>query len=252
MCGIAGVCNTNGEAVPSGLLKRMTDVIAHRGPDSEGHYTDGPVGLGHRRLAIIDLSPAGRQPMANETGDAVVTFNGEIYNFQKLRVELEALGHQFHSRTDTEVILHGYEQWGEACVEHFNGMFAFGLWDRRRQRLFLARDRYGVKPLYWYHRDGVFLFASEIKAILVHPGVSRKVCYPALDEYFAFQNIFTEQTLFEGVRLLPPGCTLTVDLEGKSRARPPAPTGTSPSPPSRCTSRKRSAQSGCIGCSSRR
>jgi asparagine synthase (glutamine-hydrolysing) len=222
MCGIAGVCNLNGEPVPSNLLKRMTDVIAHRGPDGEGHYADGPVGLGHRRLAIIDLSPAGHQPMANETGDVVVTFNGEIYNFQKLRVELEALGHQFHSRTDTEVIVHAYEQWGEACVDRFNGMFAFALWDRPRRRLFLARDRYGVKPLYWYHRGGVFLFASEIKALLAHPGVSRDVCYPALDEYFAFQNVFTDLTLFEGVRLLPPGHTLTVDLDGNGAPRPRA------------------------------
>jgi asparagine synthase (glutamine-hydrolysing) len=216
MCGIAGVCNLNGEPVPSGLLKRMTDVIAHRGPDGEGLYTDGPVGLGHRRLAIIDLSPTGHQPMANVTGEIVITYNGEIYNFQKLRVELEALGYQFHSRSDTEVIIHAYEEWGEACLDRFNGMFAFAIWDRPQQRLFLARDRYGVKPLYWYCKDGVFIFASEIKAILVHPKVTRQVCYPALNEYFTFQNIFTDLTLFEGVRLLQPGCTLTVNLRGTS------------------------------------
>jgi asparagine synthase (glutamine-hydrolysing) len=212
MCGIVGVGNINGEAVATGLLKRMTDVIAHRGPDGEGHYTDGPVGLGHRRLAIIDLSPAGHQPMANVSGDVVITYNGEIYNFQKLRVELEALGYHFHSHTDTEVVLHAYEHWGEECVTRFNGMFAFAIWDRARRRLFLARDRYGVKPLYWYSKDGVFIFASEIKGILEHPKVSRGVCYPALNEYFTFQNIFSDLTLFEGIRLLAPGCTLTLDL----------------------------------------
>jgi asparagine synthase (glutamine-hydrolysing) len=214
MCGIVGVCNLNGEPVAYGLLKRMTDIIAHRGPDGEGHYTDGALGLGHRRLAIIDLSPAGHQPMANRTGEVVITYNGEIYNFQKLRVELEALGYQFHSRTDTEVIIHAYEEWGDECVTRLNGMFAFAIWDRKRARLFLARDRYGVKPIYWYCKDDVFIFASEIKSILEHPKVSRAIFYPALNEYFTFQNIFSEETLFEGVRLLPPGFTLELDLHG--------------------------------------
>jgi len=219
MCGIVGVCHRNGEPVSSVLLKRMTDTIAHRGPDGEGYYIDGSVGLGHRRLAIIDLSPAGHQPMANETGDVVITCNGEIYNFQKLRVELEALGHRFHSRTDTEVVVHAYEEWGEECVDLFNGMFAFAVWDRPRRRLWLARDRYGVKPLYWYAKNDVFIFSSEIKAILEHPQVSRAVCYPALNEYFTFQNIFSDLTLFDGICLLPPGCTLTLDLRGTSQAQ---------------------------------
>jgi asparagine synthase (glutamine-hydrolysing) len=219
MCGIAGVYNLRGEAVPTGLLKRMTEVIAHRGPDGEGHYTDGPIGLGHRRLAVIDLSAAGRQPMANETGDVIVVYNGEVYNFQQLRTELEALGHRFHSATDSEVVVHAYEAWGESCVDHFNGMFAFALWDRPRQRLFLARDRYGVKPLYWYCRDGVFVFASEIKAILEHPKASRALCYPALNEYFTFQNILSDLTLFEGVRLLPPGCRMSVDARATEQPR---------------------------------
>jgi asparagine synthase (glutamine-hydrolysing) len=218
MCGIAGVCNLNGEPVPAGLLKRMTDVIAHRGPDGEGQYTDGPVGLGNRRLAIIDLSPAGSQPMSNETGNVVIIYNGEIYNFQKLRVELEALGHQFHSHTDTEVVVHAYEQWGDRCVERFNGMFAFAIWDRHERRLFMARDRYGVKPLYWYCKNGVFVFASEIKAILIHPKVSRSICFPALNEYFTFQNVFSDLTLFDSIRLLPPGCTLT--LQANETATP--------------------------------
>lgn len=224
MCGIAGVYNLSGEPVPNSLLKAMTDVIAHRGPDGEGFYTEGPVGLGHRRLAIIDLSPAGRQPMANETADLIITYNGEVYNFQELQVELQALGHRFQSKTDSEVVVHAYEEWGEKCVERFNGMFAFAIYDRRPQagqhqsgRLFIARDRYGVKPLYYYHDDGVFLFASEIKALLKHPAVRTRVSHAALSEYFTFQNIFSELTLFEGIRLLPPGCTLMVDA-GASQA----------------------------------
>jgi asparagine synthase (glutamine-hydrolysing) len=212
VCGFAGVCNLRGEPVADSLLRRMTDVIAHRGPDGEGHYTDGPVGLGHRRLAIIDLSEAGHQPMANETGDVILVYNGEIFNFQALRVQLEALGHRFHSRTDTEVVVHAYEEWGAACVRRFNGMFAFAVWDRVRRRLFLARDRYGVKPLYWYLRDGAFVFASEVKAILVHPRVSPTVSGPALREYFAFQNVFSDLTLFDGIRLLPPGSILTLEV----------------------------------------
>jgi asparagine synthase (glutamine-hydrolysing) len=214
MCGILGVCNRGGEAVPANLLKRMTDVISHRGPDSEGHYTDGPIGLGHRRLSIIDLSPSGHQPMANEDGQVIIVFNGEIYNFQKLRVELEARGHRFHSQTDTEAIIHAYEEWGDDCVRRFNGMFAFAIWDRPKQRLFLARDRYGIKPLYWYFKNETLLFASEIKALLEHPLVSRALCFPALNEYFSFQNIFSERTLFEAVYLLPPATTMVFEIRG--------------------------------------
>jgi asparagine synthase (glutamine-hydrolysing) len=216
MCGIVGMANLRRDPISDGLLRRMTTVLAHRGPNGEGHFVDGPVGLGHRRLAIIDLSPAGHQPMTNETGDVFITFNGEIYNFQKLRAELEAFGHRFHSQTDTEVIIHAYEQWGEECLQHFNGMFAFAIWDQPQQRMFLARDRFGIKPLYWYCHNGTFIFASEIKAILEHPGVKRSVCYPALNEYFTFQNIFTDLTLFEGIRLLPPGSHLTLDVKGEN------------------------------------
>jgi asparagine synthase (glutamine-hydrolysing) len=219
MCGIIGVCNRAGEAVPANLLKRMTDVIAHRGPDSEGQYTDGPVGLGHRRLSIIDLSPLGHQPMANENGEVIITFNGEIYNFQKLRVELEARGHRFHSQTDTEAIIHAYEEWGDDCVRRFNGMFAFAIWDRPKQRLFLARDRYGVKPLYWHFKNETLLFASEIKALLEHPLVSRALCFSALNEYFSFQNIFSQCTLFEGVFLLPPASTMVFEVRGTGAPR---------------------------------
>ncbi len=219
MCGIVGVCNLNGDPAQGKLLKRMTDVIAHRGPDGEGQFVDGPVGLGHRRLAVIDLTPAGHQPMSNDAGDVVITYNGEIYNFRELRSELEGKGYRFRSQTDTEVVLRSYEEWGRECVLRFNGMFAFAIYDRRPAgeawQLFLARDRFGIKPLYYYHQNGVFMFASEIKAMLLHPRVKVEVCYPALVEYFTFQNIFTDMTLFDGVHLLPPGCTMVVDPEAR-------------------------------------
>ena len=157
--------------------------------------------------------------MANETGDVIITYNGETYNFQKLRVQLEAMGHQFHSQSDTEVVVHAYEVWGEDCVKHFNGMFAFAIWDARRRCLFLARDRYGIKPLYYLQVGHTFLFASEIKALLRHPSVQADVCYEALSEYFTFQNILTDLTLFQGVRLLPPGCCLRVDAHGVRQTR---------------------------------
>lgn len=216
MCGIAGVGNTNGEPVAMALLKRMAETIAHRGPDDEGYYVDGPVGLAHKRLAIIDLTPTGRQPMGNETGDVIIIYNGELFNFQHLRAELRASGHHFFSQSDTEVIIHAYEEWGPDCVTRFNGQFAFAIWDSRQKRLFLARDRFGVKPLYYYFDGAKLLFASEIKAILAHPATQEHLCYSALNEYFTFQNILTDSTLFEGVRLLPAGCYLTINLAARA------------------------------------
>ena len=217
MCGIVGFCNLKGEPAQVGLLKRMTDTIAHRGPDGEGHHVDGPVGLGHRRLAIIDTSLAGKQPMANETGEVIITYNGMIYNFQKLRVELQLAGHCFRSQADTEVIVHAYEEWGENSVKRFNGMFAFVIWDKRNQELFLARDRYGIKPLYYAFVDGHFLFASENKAILEHPAVTRELDLEALLEYFTFQNFFTDRTLLRDIKIFPAGCwaKLPVDFTGQ-------------------------------------
>ena len=212
MCGIAGIFNANGEAASPVILRRMTDAIAHRGPDGEGFYFDSFVGLGHRRLAIIDLSPAGHQPMMTRDRDYVITYNGEVYNFQELRVELEALGHEFHSRTDSEVVLHAYIEWGEECLNRFNGMFAFALWDRRKQELFVARDRYGIKPFYYTTIGDTFLFGSEIKAILTHPNMRRRLDAEALVEYFTFQNIFTDRTLVAGVRLLSAGTFMRVAL----------------------------------------
>lgn len=187
------------------LLRGMTDAIAHRGPDGEGFFTDSFVGLGHRRLAIIDLSPAGHQPMITPDGRYALAYNGEVYNFQELRAELESLGHGFRSRTDTEVVLHAYIEWGWECVHRFNGMFALAIWDKTRQELFLARDRYGIKPLYYAFQGPTFLFASEQKAILAHPAMTREIDLEALLEYFTFQNIFTDKTLLKGIRLFPPG-----------------------------------------------
>ena len=206
MCGIAGIFNLNGEPVSPVLLRKMTDAIAHRGPDGEGFYTDSFIGLGHRRLAIIDLSPAGHQPMATAQNQYVITYNGEVYNFQELRTELEALGHQFRSRSDTEVVLYAYKEWGAKCLDKFNGHFAFAVWDKTKQELFLARDRYGTKPLYYTFASPYFIFASEQKAILAHPAVKREIDPEALLEYFTFQNLFTDKTLLKGIKLFPAGC----------------------------------------------
>jgi asparagine synthase (glutamine-hydrolysing) len=191
----------------------MSDVIAHRGPDGEGQYADGPVGLANRRLAIIDPRPEGDQPMFDATGEYVITYNGELYNFRELRAELEREGHHFRTRTDTEVVLTAYAAWGPDCVERFNGMFAFAIWDRRSRMLFLARDRYGVKPLYYAEVGPVVLFGSEIKSLLQHDGLAASVSPPHLLEYFTFQNIFTEGTLFKGVSLLRPGHRVTLRAE---------------------------------------
>lgn len=205
MCGICGIFNLNGEPVSPVNLRKMTDAIAHRGPDGEGFYIDSFIGLGHRRLAIIDLSSAGHQPMLTQDGQYALTYNGEVYNFQELRLTLESLGHQFRSRTDSEVVLHAYAEWGPECVKRFNGMFAFAIWDKKRQELFLARDRYGIKPLYYAFAGNCFLFASEQKAILTHPYMKQEIDLEALLEYFTFQNIFTDKTLLKGIKLFPPG-----------------------------------------------
>jgi asparagine synthase (glutamine-hydrolysing) len=214
MCGICGIFNLNGEPVSPVNLRKMTDAMVHRGPDGEGFYIDSFIGLGHRRLAIIDLSPAGHQPMITTDGQYAISYNGEVYNFQELRVELESLGHQFRSRTDSEVILNAYAQWGPECVDRFNGMFAFAVWDKTKQELFLARDRYGIKPLYYTFVNNYFLFSSEQKAILTHPEVSREVDLEAVLEYFTFQNIFTDKTLLQDIKLLPAGSYAAIPLGG--------------------------------------
>jgi asparagine synthase (glutamine-hydrolysing) len=213
MCGIAGALDRSGAPVPIALLRRMSDVIAHRGPDGEGQYADGPVGLANRRLAIIDPRPEGDQPMVDATGDYVITYNGELYNYRELRVELERLGRRFRTATDTEVVLNAYAQWGVACVDRFNGMFGLAIWDRRKRQLFLARDRYGIKPLYYAEVGPLVLFGSEIKSLLQHDGLAAAVSLPHLLEYFTFQNIFTDGTLFAGVKLLRPGHRILLDAE---------------------------------------
>ena len=219
MCGITGIVHFDGAPASPVVLKRMTDIIAHRGPDGEGHYVDSNVALGHRRLAIIDLSPAGHQPMMTPDGRWVISYNGEVYNFQELRVALEALGWEFHSRTDTEVLLKGWAQWGRGVLDRLNGMFAFALWDRSERTLVLARDRYGIKPLYYGQFGQTFLFGSEVKAMREHPDFRRGMDQEALLEYFTFQNLFTDRTLFQNVRLLPAGSLLTIKADGSAPPR---------------------------------
>jgi asparagine synthase (glutamine-hydrolysing) len=210
MCGLAGLLNRDGAPASPVVAERMGESIRHRGPDGTGLFTDGPFAVAHRRLAIIDLSPAGHQPMATADGRFVIAYNGEIYNFQELRLELEAAGRAFRSRTDSEVALHALAEWGPGAVSRFNGMFALALWDRRERTLLLARDRFGVKPLYYAQRGGAFVFGSEVKALITHPEVPARMDLEGLAEYLSFQNFFTSRTLFESVRLLPAGTTLTV------------------------------------------
>ena len=219
MCGIAGVFNLKDEMVSPAVLRKMTDAIAHRGPDGEGQWIEGNVGLGHRRLAIIDLSPAGQQPMVSAEQRFVLSYNGEIYNFKELRSELEALGHHFRSKTDSEVVLNAWAEWGEDCVTRFNGMFAFAIWDKREKSLFLVRDRYGIKPLYYACWGQTFLFGSEQKAILAHPIAQRVLDKKALLEYFTFQNIFTDRTLLQGVKLLPPASVARITRDSSGAAK---------------------------------
>ncbi len=205
MCGIAGLIHLNGEPVSPVILKKMTDAIAHRGPDGEGQWIEGNVGIGHRRLAIIDLSPAGHQPMITGDHRYVLSYNGEIYNYREIRTELEALGHWFRSQTDSEVVLNALAHWGPDALLKFNGMFGLALWDRKEKTLLLARDRYGIKPLYYARQGQCFAFGSEQKAITAQPAFKRELNKKALLEYFTFQNIFTDQTLLEDMHLLPAG-----------------------------------------------
>ena len=217
MCGIAGTFLFDaGASVDRAALAAMTGVIAHRGPDADGFYVDGSVGLGHRRLSIIDLA-TGDQPLSNEDGTVWVIFNGEIYNFRDVRAELEERGHVFRTHSDTEVIVHGYEEWGEEVVQRFRGMFAFALWDARARRMLLARDRLGIKPLYYSLLGGRGLvFGSEIKAVLEHPGVSREWRFDALDAYLALQYVPTPLTIYADVLKLPPGHRILVE-DGRVR-----------------------------------
>ena len=215
MCGICGKVTLNGTPVDETLLRKMAAVMAYRGPDDEGYFVEGPgpksqisVGLGHRRLSIIDLSAAGRQPMTNEDGSVQIVFNGEIYNFQSLRRELESKGHRFRSRTDTEVIVHLYEEEGVTGFQRLTGMFAFALWDARSQSLILCRDRVGIKPLVYARFGRILVFASEIKSILQDPEVPRTIDGKALELYLTFNYIPAPYTIFAGIRKLQPGHVL--------------------------------------------
>lgn len=214
MCGIVGVLRFDGRAVDEDHLRSMRDTMFHRGPDDGGCYVNGPVGLGHRRLSIVDLTDAGHQPMTNEDGTVWLVFNGEIYNYVELRAELIARGHRFSSHTDTEVIIHLYEEEGERCVARLRGMFGFVLWDSRRQRVFGARDRLGIKPFHYYADRHQFICASEAKALLEDPGVPRAVDHAALAGYLFAGFPQGDRTMFSAIRQLPPGHSLTVDGNG--------------------------------------
>ncbi|MEX2496039.1 MAG: asparagine synthase (glutamine-hydrolyzing), partial [Woeseia sp.] len=211
MCGITGIVDLKGtQPVDEGMLRRMNDALTHRGPDGSGFHIEPGVGLGHRRLSIIDLE-GGKQPLYNEDETVVVTYNGEIYNFQELARELAARGHTFRTHCDTEVIVHAWEEWGEACLERFNGMFAFALWDRNRQTLFLARDRLGIKPLHYaILADGRIVFGSELKAITCHPDVPRDLDPRAIEDYFTFGYVPDPRSIYRAVKKLEPGTCLTL------------------------------------------
>ena len=212
MCGIAGLIHLDNSPISSVVLQSMTDALIHRGPDDEGQWIENNVGIGHRRLSIIDLSPAGRQPMVSTNDRYVLSYNGEVYNFRELRRELKNKGYKFRSQTDSEVVLNSLTEWGTKALNRFNGMFALALWDRKERTLLLSRDRYGMKPLYVSQQGNTFSFGSEQKAILKLPGFKRKLDKPALFEYFTFQNIFTDRTLLEDIQLLPPGNYATLNL----------------------------------------
>ncbi|HCS91042.1 MAG: amidotransferase 1, exosortase A system-associated [Thiohalocapsa sp. PB-PSB1] len=211
MCAITGIFHRDADAsIPMDLLAQINDSQSHRGPDQQGIHIEPGIGLAHRRLSIIDLS-GGIQPLFNEDNSVVVVYNGEIYNYQQLACTLKESGHRFRTHSDTEVIVHAWEEWGSACVDRFRGMFAFALWDRKRQILFLARDRLGIKPLHYaWLADGSLIFASELKALALHPALARQIDPKAVEDYFAFGYVPEPRTIFRNVRKLPAGHHLTV------------------------------------------
>jgi asparagine synthase (glutamine-hydrolysing) len=214
VCGIAGIYNySNDEPVNEAVLRRMTNVLTHRGPDDEGFYVANRIGLGHRRLSIIDVA-GGRQPIFNEDGTMAIVFNGEIYNYRELARRVESRGHRLQTQSDTETILHLYEEFGDACVEHLRGMFAFAIWDGRQRKLLLARDRVGKKPLYYADINGCLLFGSELKSLLEHPRMTREVDAQAIADYFSYQFIPAPKTIFRQARKLRAGRLLIVGPNG--------------------------------------
>jgi asparagine synthase (glutamine-hydrolysing) len=218
VCGICGKLTFDRAAsVPTALLKAMADTIHHRGPDDEGYYVSGPVGFGFRRLSIIDLN-TGHQPISNEDGTVWIVFNGEIYNYQELRRHLQTKGHTFKTQTDTEVIVHLFEEFGESCVEKLRGMFAFAIWDERKKVLFMARDRVGIKPLYYWLTDKSLIFGSEIKAILADPEVRVEVLPQMVDRFLTYYYVPGEETLFRNIHKLAPGSYMLVK-DGKTQIK---------------------------------
>ncbi len=213
MCGICGYYNLNGEPASQAVLRRMTNAIAHRGPDGEGNYTDRMAALGHRRLSILDLSDNGKQPMLSQGGNYVIVYNGELYNFKEIKNKLAAKGYVFQSQCDTEVVLNSYIEWGEHCLELFNGMFAFVIYDKVRREFFCARDRYGIKPFYYAVVNHTFLFGSEQKAVYEHPLFYHKLDLEAVAEYFTFQNILTDKTFEKDIKILEPGCFFHIGMD---------------------------------------
>ncbi|PID43519.1 MAG: asparagine synthetase B [Proteobacteria bacterium] len=212
MCGIAGIFNLDGQGqIDQELLARMNQAQFHRGPDEGGMWTDEGIGLAHRRLSIIDLSSAGKQPMTNEDGTVIVSFNGEIYDFQSLREELVAAGHVFKSHTDTEVIVHGWEEWGEQCIEKFRGMFGIAIWDANKKQLFMARDRLGIKPVFYtITEEGMMLFGSELKVLYQYAGLKKEIDPECVEDYFAFGYVPEPRTIFKNIYKLEPGHTLSI------------------------------------------
>ena len=207
MCGFVGFTNKINDA--SIVLGKMMDRIKHRGPDSDGKYVDEQIAMGFRRLSIIDLSDQGSQPIFNEDKSLVLTFNGEIYNYKDLREELVAYGHKFYTQTDSEVLIHGYEQWGNQLPGKLRGMFTFVIWDQKTKTMFGARDIFGIKPFYYYNQDGLFLFGSEIKSFLAHPAFKKELNEERLPEYLSIEYIPNEETMFKNVYKLPSGCMFT-------------------------------------------
>jgi asparagine synthase (glutamine-hydrolysing) len=220
MCGICGILNLGGAGADRDAIERMTSTLAHRGPDDRGVLIDGPVALGHTRLSIIDLSPTGHQPMASEDGSVVIVYNGEVYNFPELAEELRQKGHHFRGRSDTEVVLHAWLEWGESSFQRLNGMFALALWDARRRRLVLARDRFGIKPLHFaFDRKGRFVFGSEIKSLLASGELPARMSAQFLHEYLYYGNSLWDRTAFEGIQRLLPGTYAVVDASGLRQTR---------------------------------
>jgi asparagine synthase (glutamine-hydrolysing) len=211
MCGIAGIFGLVNTAEAKDKTIRMTTCMAHRGPDDSGVYAEGPVSLGHRRLAILDLTPAGHQPMFSHDNSLVIVYNGEIYNFMEIREQLK--GHTFTTGSDTEMILAAYQEWGKECVHRFNGMFAFALWDQQKQELFIARDRMGIKPVYYYRKNNTLVFASEIRSLFESELVPRKINTASLTDYFSYQTVHAPQTIIKDVMMLMPGHHMTLSAD---------------------------------------